>query len=140
MAYCTLEDLLKLIPEAELAEITAESGDTPDAAVVSEAIAKADSEIEAYCGVKYRLPFDPVPERVKSLSVDIALYHLYSRRSVAPAVRRQKYEDAIALLKAIAQGEAVLRVSGESPAGIGQEVVELGSETRVFTRSTLEPW
>jgi phage gp36-like protein len=140
MAYCAQDDLLKLIPEEELAEITAESGDSPDTAVVNEAIAKADSEIDAYCGVRYSVPFSTVPERVKSLSVEMAIYHLYSRRSVVPEVRRQKYEDAIILLKAIAQGAAVLSVSGETPTATGHEVAELTSGVRVFSRTTLDKW
>ena len=45
MAYCSQDDLLKMIPLAELAELTAESGDDPEAAVVAEAIAKAGGEI-----------------------------------------------------------------------------------------------
>ncbi|MBW1916401.1 MAG: DUF1320 domain-containing protein [Deltaproteobacteria bacterium] len=140
MAYCSQDDLLKMIPLEELAEITSESGGTPDAAVVAEAIAKADSEIDAYCGVQYLVPFDPVPDRVKSLSVDIALYHLYSRRSVAPVVRRQKYEDALVQLKAIAQGTAVVSVSGSTATSTGREVTEMTSEARVFSRTYLGRW
>lgn len=30
MAYCNQDDILKLIPRDELAELTAESGDEPD--------------------------------------------------------------------------------------------------------------
>ncbi|MFP3866880.1 MAG: gp436 family protein [Desulfobacteraceae bacterium] len=140
MAYCSQDDLLKMIPLEELAEITSESGGTPDPAVVAEAIAKADSEIDSYCAVQYLVPFAPVPDRVRSLSVDIALYHLYSRRSVAPMVRRQKYEDAMAQLKAIAQGTAVLNIAGNPATATGREVSELASETRVFSRTTQGRW
>ncbi|MDD3582337.1 MAG: DUF1320 domain-containing protein [Desulfobacca sp.] len=140
MAYCSQDDLLKMIPEEELAEITSESGGTPDPAVVAEAIAQADSEIDVYCAVKYAVPFDPVPSLVKSLSVDLAVYHLYSRRSVAPEVRRQNYEDALSLLKAIAQGTAVLSMSSGVLTPKGREVTELTSQTRQFSRGSLEKW
>ena len=52
--------------------------------VVEEAIAKADGEIDAYLGLRYQLPLMGIPAQVRSLSVEIALYHLYSRRSVMP--------------------------------------------------------
>ena len=54
MAYCTQSDIEKLIPVQELAELTTESGDTPDADVVVEAIAKADAEIDSYLGIIMR--------------------------------------------------------------------------------------
>ena len=58
MAYCTQSDIEKLIPTQELAELTTESGSTPDAAVVTEAIAKADAEIDSYLGVDYDGAFE----------------------------------------------------------------------------------
>ncbi|TSA12996.1 MAG: DUF1320 domain-containing protein [Deltaproteobacteria bacterium] len=136
--YCTQDDLLKLVPELELAQITAESGDVPDAAVVSEAIAKAAAEIDAYLAVRYQLPLAATPARVKSLAVDLSLYHLYSRRSVAPEVRRQKYEDAIAFLKLVAAGKAeIVGAAGVEVPGDAQDVTEIKSAGRVFSRGTL---
>ena len=52
----TQSDIEKLIPTQELAELTTESGSTPDAAVITEAIAKADAEIDSYLGVIYTVP------------------------------------------------------------------------------------
>jgi hypothetical protein len=43
MAYCTQDDLAKLIPPSDLIDLTVESGDTPDAAVIVDAIAAADA-------------------------------------------------------------------------------------------------
>lgn len=108
MAYCTQEDLLTLLSEEELALISAETGDTPDEAIVEDAIAAADALIDGYCEPRYRhlLPFDPVPSLVKALSADIALYHLFSRRTTMPEVRRLKYEDAVSFLKQVATGRA----------------------------------
>ena len=80
MAYCTQADIEKLIPAQELAELTTESGGTPDADVVTECIAKADAEIDSYLGVKYTVPFSSAPARVESLSQDIAIYYLFTRR------------------------------------------------------------
>lgn len=140
MAYCIQADLEKLIPVDKLAELTTEVGDTPDAKVVADCIARADAEIDSYLGVRYRLPLSPVPPQVKSLSVDIALYHLYSRRSVAPPVRQQKYAAAVAFLRQVAAGQAVVEgVNGEPP-GAEREVRELTSATRLFRRDNLGEW
>jgi phage gp36-like protein len=138
MAYCTQSDLLSMIPLKELAELTADSGDTPDGEVVDEAIQRADAEINSYLGMRHTLPLSPLPDQVKGLSIDMALYHLYSRRSVTPTVRRQKYEAAVAFLKLVAAGEAVLEDSGDATSSGDQVLVgsEFSSTSRVFTRDT----
>ena len=139
MAYCTQSDLITMIPLKELAELTADSGDTPDSQVADEAIHRADAEIDAYLGMRYTLPLSPLPDQVKGLSIDMALYHLYSRRSVVPTVRRQKYEAAISFLKLVAEGEAVVEdVASDPPPESDQVLVgsEFASATRVFTRNT----
>ena len=136
MAYCTQSDFLNLIPLKELAELTADSGDTPDTQVVSEAIQRADAEIDAYLGIRYTLPLTPVPEQVKGLSMDVALYHLYSRRSVIPAVRQQKYLEALSFLKLVAAGEAMMEDDNTPSPAEGQVGVEFNSATRIFTRNT----
>lgn len=140
MAYCTEDDLLKMIPQEELAQLTAESGDTPDSQVVAEAISRAEGEIDAYLGSRYALPLTPVPDQVKGLSVDMAIYHLYSRRSVAPPVRRQRYEAALSFLKQVAAGQAVLEgASGLLPESERVES-EFASAVRVFTRDSQGEW
>ena len=139
MAYCSQSDLLTMISQEDLAELTADSGDLPDAFVVEDAIAQADAEIDAYLGNRYTLPLTPAPPRVKALSVDMAIYHLYSRRNVTPAVRRDKYEAAVAFLKAVAAGTLGLEGSEEAAAAAG-EVASLSSEVRLFSRTTLKDW
>lgn len=140
MAYCIQSDIEKLVPTQELAQITTESGSTPDADVVTEMIAKADAEIDAYCGSRYTVPFTTVPDIVASLSVDMAIYHLYSRRSIAPEVRRLKYDDAVKFLKDVAAGRATLGASETTAAGASQDVAEISSATRVMSRDNLSGW
>ncbi len=142
MPYCTQEDLEKLVPPKELAQLTAESGEEIDELVVNEAIAAADAEIDSYLGVRYQLPLAaPVPARVKALSVDLAAYKLYQRRSLENPARRQAYEDGVNFLKAAAKGLAVIEgAGGLEPAGAAQDVTEISSQDRVFTRETLRDW
>lgn len=117
MAYCTLDDLMAMLSESEIAQLSAETGEVPDAEIVAAAIAAADALIDGYCEPRYGsiMPFSPVPEIIKAMSVDIAIYNLFSRRTIMPEVRRLKYEDAISFLKRIAQGLA--NISGTSSTG-----------------------
>jgi len=139
MAYCSQTDIEKLIPVEELAELTAESGETPDSDIVSECIALADAEIDSYLAVRYTLPLSATPARIKALSADMAIYHLYSRRDHFPEVRRQKYEDAVAFLKAVAKGQAeIIGADGIEITSGAATIVEISSSTRIFSRDTLE--
>jgi phage gp36-like protein len=129
-----------MIPQTELAALTAESGEVPDGQVVAEAIARADAEIDAACGLRYTVPFSPAPELVKSLAADLAVYHLYSRRGVAPEVWRQKYQDALAFLKQVAAGQATLAGSGGEPPPAERQSPDFLSADRLFSRDTLGEW
>jgi phage gp36-like protein len=135
MAYSIQDDLLLLIPEEELSELTSDMGGGPDPLVVEEAIDKADAEIDAYLAVRYSLPLVGIPAQVRSLSVDLALYHLYSRRSVMPTVRRQKYETSVAFLKQVAAGQAAVDGLVEDP-----KFKEFSGASRVFGRDDLADW
>ncbi|MFA5111106.1 MAG: DUF1320 domain-containing protein [Desulfobaccales bacterium] len=140
MAYCSEDDLLKMVPQSELAELTAESGEVPDSLIIAEAIGKADAEIDSYLGVRYIVPLVSPPAQVKALSVDLALYHLYSRRSIMPPVRQQKFDAAVAFLKQAGAGQAVLVGPGGELPTIAKEAADAGGSERVFSRHTLADW
>ena len=140
MAYCTEDDLLNMIPEEDLTDLTVESGDVPDSTVIADAISKAAAEIDSYLGVKYVVPLSPTPDQVKALAVDLAIYHLYSRRSIVPTVRQQKYEDGVAFLQQVAAGQAIITgPDGELPT-VAKTVTDASSAIRCFTRNTLADW
>ena len=109
MPYSTKDDILEQIAAAELVRLTDDADlGAVDEAVVARAIADADAEIDAYLGERYTLPLSPVPALARKLSVDIALYNLYSRRLAAPEPRQRRYEDAKALLREAARGLVAL--------------------------------
>ncbi len=137
MAYCSLADIQKLIPELELAELTAESGTTPDSAVVAEAIAKADAEIDSYLGVKYAVPLASVPDRLRSLSEDISIYYLYVRRSVVPEPREKAYQNAITFLRDAAKGNVVLMDNSNEAPVPERSTTEFSYTVRVFSRALM---
>lgn len=136
--YCSQGDLD--ITAEDLAGLTTETGDQPDPAVVNRAIAEASARIDAYCGGRYTVPFDPVPEFIRQLAKPMAAYYLYLRREAVPEAREAAYKDALKVLERIAEGKAIVPGAEgrqEAPAanaGGG----EIASAERLFTRDSLE--
>ena len=140
MAYCSEDDLLKMIPQADLADLTLESGEVPDSLIIIDAISKAAAEIDSYLGVKYVVPLAAPSDQVKALAVDLAIYHLFSRRSIIPPVWQQRYDAAVAFLKQAAAGQLVIvGPQGELPS-VAKEVADATSAIRAFTRDTQADW
>jgi phage gp36-like protein len=115
MPYSLKADLLTEISEEELIGLT----DDESAGIVNDdrvttAIADADALIDSYCGQVETVPFTTVPAIIKKHSVTIAIYNIYSRRSVAPEVRKDNYKDAISHLKDIATGKATIGATTEA--------------------------
>jgi phage gp36-like protein len=134
MAYCTQTDMLESISEDDLIDIT----DDDDAGIidtdaVDRAIADADAEINTYCAVQYDVPFATVPAMVRKIAVDIAVYNLYSRRRGAPDDRKERYNNAIALLKSVAAGTVSLGVDTPSPDDDGGPAAVNPKSDRIFT-------
>jgi len=118
MAYCTQADIEEQISAQELTELTDDQdlGEV-DQGVLARAIADADAQVDALCGLRFPVPFSPVPVLVRKASVDLALYHLHARRGgAASAERLRRYQAALDLLEKAAQGLASL--GGDSPAPV----------------------
>ena len=149
--YCTIDEIKKLLPEDVLIQLTDDEAlkpsviDPQNAAHIKimgridETIETADAEINGYCAVKYAVPLSPVPAIVNKLSVELAIYYLYSRRTVPEAIEK-RYEKAIARLKDIARGIIVLAVDPPAPASTTADSarVNKSDRDRIFTRDTLK--
>jgi phage gp36-like protein len=82
------------------------------------AIATADGDIVGYLQERYALPLSSTPEIIKNISVDLAIYWLYSRRDIDNPVRTARNKDALAKLRGIAEGKISLGLaSPESETG-----------------------
>lgn len=82
------------------------------------------------------VPFSPVPIEIKTISLDLVIYKLFERRG-AQAKQQQRYDRAIAKLRALRSGTDVLNVempAGASTAGVIKAAPVTGS---VFTRDAL---
>jgi phage gp36-like protein len=109
MPYSLKADIQKEISDQELIGLT----DDENAGVMNDgritaAIARADAMIDSYCGAIAEVPFTTVPAVIKQHSITIAIYFLYLRRNRIPEDRKKSYDDAIAHLKDIAKGVAVI--------------------------------
>jgi phage gp36-like protein len=143
MPYSTLADIEKLIPEDELIMLTDDERlGQINSGRVSESIEQADAEIDAYVGGRYSAPLASTPVIVKKLSVDIAIYNLYSRSQLddIPTIRSERYKNAIKTLEGIAKGSISIGVDPlpASPTGGLEGDTNRDADDNVFTRDELE--
>jgi len=139
MSYCAQADIQEQLPEADLIMLTddADAG-VVDTSVVTRAIADADAKIDAYCQGRYTVPLSPVPDMIRRVSVDLAIYNLYSRRDSfgMPEIRSERKKDAVSYLKDVAAGKVTLG-SATPAAQNSADSVQVSSSDRVFSRDTL---
>jgi phage gp36-like protein len=80
----------------------------PSLSSVTDAIQDATEEINGHIGGRYPLPLPSVPSNLKRMACDIARYRLYFQKPTEEV--RQRYEDAIAFLKRVADSKAHLQI------------------------------
>jgi phage gp36-like protein len=117
MAYAAQSDLVPLrMTQKDLTELTVDvpSGDpTTDAAttasITSAALEEASGRVDSYCRGRYVTPLQQSDD-VKSLTLDIAQYLLFSRRRTTKISEtvQQRFDQAIAFLKDISTAKASL--------------------------------
>ena len=119
MAYSTESDMIKALPEETIEELTDdEQSSEIHSPFVVEAISKADGEIDAYLVNRYTTPLAvPIPDIIRGISVDIAIYYLYKRRvEEIPETRVMSYKDSIRTLRDIRDGKMPLPITEEEEA------------------------
>ncbi len=120
MAYSTESNLLERITEQDLIQLTDDNNlGQIGSAKVTAAIAAADGIIDSYAAGRNQLPL-VVNEIVEKLSVDLALYQLYSRRGVVPEVVKDGRDHAISLLKSVSAGKASLNQDAKEQVGVAE--------------------
>lgn len=148
MAYSELQDILNVLPERDVIALTDDEDISPASieagnpghaniiARVSDAIAAADSEIDAYSSNKYAVPFSPVPAIINTISVNISIYNLYSRREEEiPPTRQVRYDNAITLLTKISEGTLTI---GDSTQDNISNTADSQLNDRLFTRTSMQ--
>ncbi|MBN2290706.1 MAG: DUF1320 family protein [Candidatus Glassbacteria bacterium] len=148
MAYSTITDLTRWVEEEELVALCTRSGDatieSPEvAAVVDEAVAAADAEIDGYLLTRWPglRDYSPVPEEVNRTSAVIAVYNLYLRRRAVSEDWRRRYEDCRGRLEKAAAGKFSLGLDESGSVAASPENAcrtDAGEEDRAYTREKLD--
>jgi len=105
-----------------------------DLEAVEKAIADSSAEIDTYVSQRYSVPLSTVPEILVKLGCTMAMYELRFSHDVLTDEWRRRYEDAIALLKRIADGSVNL---GLAVPATGSKTIEITANTRRMTRDNL---
>lgn len=134
--YATKADLEKQLSPKELIQLTDDDeDDVADAGVIEENLATAQAEIDGYLATRYPVPLPEVPKLITRLCVDLTLWRLYARRDLITDARKTQHDDAIALLKRLADGTVTLGVAQPPPATPPPSIV---SGARIFTRDSMQ--
>ena len=141
MLYATSQNIVDRLPNGQegLVLLADRDGDgVADEAVVSGALQDASDEIDTYVGVVYALPLPSVPAVLTRLCVDIAVYRMGRDASRGTEEDRKRYDDAVDLLKRIADKRASLGpvAPGES-APAPASVAEFSAQPRRFVRGKM---
>lgn len=137
MSYATQADIETRRPGL-LAIIASDDAGAIITGAVSEALADAGAEMDAYLAARHDLPLseslDATPAILERLCVDIAVYRLAARADVAADEHRVRYDDAVKTLEKISKGVISLGLSGNAGEEARPDPV-IASSDRVFTRS-----
>lgn len=135
MTYAAEIDLVERFSALELAQLTDRThGVAIDQLVLGRALADADAEIDGYLATRYTLPLGSTPAVINRLACEIARYRLYD--DGVPATVRQRYEDAVSLLKKLSSGDVRLP-DLEAVAVAGEALVSHSFCPRQITADTL---
>lgn len=119
--YSSLNDIKKSISESEIVNLTDDNANGYiDETVVNECLSKADELINGYLRGKYLLPIVNVPSLIKNISVELAIYYLYSRRfrTDIPESIEKIYKAQVKILEQIQKGFIVLGIESQSVDGV----------------------
>jgi len=137
MPYCTIDDIKKMIDAMRLIRLTDDEGSgSINVERLQEAIDSAAVEIDSYIGGRVALPIvGDVPPMLNKLNVDIAIYNVYSRvAEKTPAVRADRYRDAIRFLEKFSEGKGSL---GSQPPPDPPDEEDYSAGNRVSARDKM---
>jgi phage gp36-like protein len=133
MTYCTKADMISAYGEQALIELT----DRVNAAVIvdavlDDAVAGAEGEINLWIGGRYRLPLEVVPRSLKRIACDITRYILAGdvKEDDPIAIR---YRSQIKVLQAVSKGHALLDQDSQGAAVVPVDTVQVSSGRTDFS-------
>ena len=117
MAYSTIDDLKSAFDKNLLDQLADDENDgTQVDAKIEAAIGRADVEIDGYLTGRYSVPLNPVPPKIKTISIDLAIVELFKRRTdfiLDTKSIKERKKEAINDLLLIQKGVISLTGTGE---------------------------
>ena len=137
MAYCTPDDIRKILPEDILVQLTDDDNQgVVDEEKLVEALSDGECEVNGYASSRYTTPFDPVPQIIRKLTLDVGIYNLFSRRENVPENRKERYGNAVKMLNQLAAGKLTIG-EVEKPAVQTGNTIKMTSKAKLFDEATL---
>jgi len=124
-----------------VAQLTDDSaGTTIDSAIVSRAIADADTEIDTYLRGKHTVPLTTVPDSVRKWSVILSIWYLYARRIdlAIPDTLEKDYDRVVSNLKGVRDNKLMIDDAASDANTAGYYKTNKTSSSRIFTTNDSE--
>jgi len=136
MAYCTLADIEKQIPEDILIQLTDDDRTgAVDSDIVDRAIEDADNEIDSFLSLRFNLPLDSTPGFVRRMSVNLAICNMYAHRPhlEIPDSYKGRCDRDRGLLEKIAEGKLYPGSDSPDPSSDAGVEATLQKSDRIFS-------
>lgn len=138
MSYSTIADFLDGFDLQEAIALTNQADPTAttvDETELQAALDNASAEIDLYVGGRYDLPLTSPPAFLGQICLDISRYRL--EHGIPREDVRQRYDDALKKLEAIASGKIQLPTGTGSPSDAATRLAEWQEPTRVWDTNSL---
>lgn len=136
MRYITAEEFYGHLPKEMVATLTESKTGEPDMEIVEHVNDDAADLVDSYLRGIYRLPLDPAPRLIKSITADIMKVRLFERRDARnmPEALSRLYKTAIDRLKDIQARRITLDVPaiGDEDSTGGGGVIKQWTPSRLF--------
>ncbi len=124
--YVSVSEIVNRVGLATAAQLSADSGETPDETLILSVIQEAEAEVNGYLAARYRVPVDLTahPElnaALRGRATDIALWRLFARRPPVPDEYEKLYKSAKEWLTMVAKGEIPLPATATPAATTSKE-------------------
>lgn len=144
MPYCTSYEIIQVIPEIDLIQLTDDANTSVNYEVLNAAINFAETTINSYLRSRYTLPLIEIPELIKVFAIDLTIYRLHSRRMIRemPESIINSYKNVITELGKIQKGIVSLGLESEAEdaqiAGHREFISNKTSQDRLFSKEVLD--
>lgn len=139
MTYATIAQLTDRFGERMLIALTDRAEvatGVVDTDVVDRALADTDAQIDGYLAARYALPLASTPALVADLAQVIAIWKLHP---YSPDEKIKKdYDDALKMLRDIADGRVKLDLAGVEPEGVDTGGVQITDRERPLTEDNMK--